>query len=299
MLLNHPSFSRRLAAILSIFLLNGCLEGRSDKSESGGMAIETPTAATVDAQMPSGLVTNTNQGGVMPALGGEVSDEADQGVDLSLVDMTTPDMAIPDMALDAPEDAAMPACTRDFECNDNNPCTDDICEAGECVNTHNEAPCEDGVYCNGAEKCSEGVCRLGSPPCPSPEECDEDNRVCLACDADNQCPEPDVISSTPCTYADRCVERGQQTQTILEYTCQDRECVGQRGSREAVCSASPMPCPVVAASPASMVSAHVRPWSKQSAVAGSILTPACSFAVAIIDRNVSLRGTETGPIEVP
>ena len=79
MLLNHPSSSRRLAAILSIFLLNGCLEGRSDKSESGGMAIETPTAATVDAQMPSGLVTNTNQGGVMPALGGEVSDEADQG----------------------------------------------------------------------------------------------------------------------------------------------------------------------------------------------------------------------------
>jgi hypothetical protein len=61
----------------------------------------------------------------------------------------------PDAGGDAGGDAAAPSCTRDGEC-------------------------DDGQFCNGAERCGAGVCVAGAPPC-SASECDESRDVC-ACD---------------------------------------------------------------------------------------------------------------------
>lgn len=51
------------------------------------------------------------------------------------------------------------ACAIDADCNDANPCTDDACVAGHCVNTPNIAPCDDGNPCTDGDLCSNRICR--------------------------------------------------------------------------------------------------------------------------------------------
>ncbi|HYC56002.1 MAG TPA: hypothetical protein VEL28_13790 [Candidatus Binatia bacterium] len=73
------------------------------------------------------------------------------------------------------------------ECNDNDSCTSpDLCnQVGVCVGTGNSVngtPCDDGLFCNGTETCTSGVC--GSPsgdPCPGTEcnNCQEGTDSCL------------------------------------------------------------------------------------------------------------------------
>ena len=48
-------------------------------------------------------------------------------------------------------------------CDDNNPCTDDTCDEvnDQPVHTANDANCDDGAWCNGAETC-DLVVALGS-----------------------------------------------------------------------------------------------------------------------------------------
>ncbi|MCP4713986.1 MAG: hypothetical protein GY868_02625 [Deltaproteobacteria bacterium] len=41
------------------------------------------------------------------------------------------------------------------------------------------ADCDDGAYCNGAEKCIEGVCAAGEPPCNNTQLCSESPAACL------------------------------------------------------------------------------------------------------------------------
>ncbi|MBI5506089.1 MAG: hypothetical protein HY899_14935, partial [Deltaproteobacteria bacterium] len=56
---------------------------------------------------------------------------------------------------------------------DANSCTDDVCDgAGTCTHPTNDAPCNDGVFCNGAETCSGGVCGVhAGDPCTASGEC--------------------------------------------------------------------------------------------------------------------------------
>ncbi|MEZ4473242.1 MAG: MopE-related protein [bacterium] len=54
-------------------------------------------------------------------------------------------------------------CAVSADCNDANGCTDDRCEAGRCVFTANMAACEDGVFCNGTDRCQGGLCQLHTP----------------------------------------------------------------------------------------------------------------------------------------
>lgn|GEM_PF-2751176 len=57
--------------------------------------------------------------------------------------------------------------------SDSNTCTDDVCNgAGTCTHPLNVAPCNDGVFCNGADTCSGGVCALhAGDPCTTVGEC--------------------------------------------------------------------------------------------------------------------------------
>lgn len=55
------------------------------------------------------------------------------------------------------------ACALDEECNDCDPCTEDTCQAGTCVNRAylpgEIAPdCDDDLHCNGLEECVAGEC---------------------------------------------------------------------------------------------------------------------------------------------
>ena len=51
-----------------------------------------------------------------------------------------------------------PECTKNTDCNDNDPCTDNVCTKGVCSNPQNGAPCDDGNPCTQNDFCKKGTC---------------------------------------------------------------------------------------------------------------------------------------------
>lgn len=93
------------------------------------------------------------------------------------------------------------------DCNDDNPCTDDVCDAASgCQNFANTVACDDGDACTTGEACSDGVCTDGAPA-----DCDDDN-TCTddSCDALSGCQNvPDDAGTCDdgnlCTTGDFCL----------------------------------------------------------------------------------------------
>jgi hypothetical protein len=107
---------------------------------------------------------------------------------------------------------------------DGNPCTDDVCnDAGNC-GVANTAPCDDGLFCNGADTCSAGACTHVGDPCAAHPQCAtvcneaaatctdvgtpcDDGDACTsdACDAvAGMCTHVALPGSTPCDDGDAC-----------------------------------------------------------------------------------------------
>jgi len=105
--------------------------------------------------------------------------------------------------------------------DDGNACTDDICDgAGACAHPDNSAPCDDGLFCNGADLCDQGACDLhAGDPCsgggecgdlcnevsqhcfdPLGSACADDGNACTttACDGAGACHASPVAAATPC-----------------------------------------------------------------------------------------------------
>ena len=62
---------------------------------------------------------------------------------------------------------------------DNNPLFDTESVPGTfCVACTNNADCDDGLFCNGAETCVGGICKPGENPCPG-QVCEEDSDMCF------------------------------------------------------------------------------------------------------------------------
>ncbi|MBI5610053.1 MAG: hypothetical protein HY902_14355, partial [Deltaproteobacteria bacterium] len=68
-------------------------------------------------------------------------------------------------------------------CNDNNPCTQDVCDQGTgCINPAQAAVCEDGNPCTNGDQCSAGKCKPGQNVCGCQVDAD-----CLPQDDGNPC----------------------------------------------------------------------------------------------------------------
>ena len=116
-------------------------------------------------------------------------------------------------------------------CDDQNPCTDDSCEAlGDCAHVPNQAECDDGNPCTLGDHCSEGGCAI---------------EVMLLCDDDNPCTldycDPNLGCQTvptvgPCSDGDLCT---------LGDTCVEGACVGS----EALSCEDDNPCTFVGCEP--------------------------------------------------
>jgi hypothetical protein len=66
-------------------------------------------------------------------------------------------------------------------CADNNPCTDDSCDAKSgCTHASNAAPCDDGDACTTGDQCGDGSCKPGTPTCAckSDADCKDDGDLC-------------------------------------------------------------------------------------------------------------------------
>jgi len=87
-----------------------------------------------------------------------------------------------------------------LNCDDGNPCTNDTCNpVNGCVHVNNAAPCDDGLFCNGTDTCSNGTCGIHAGItcddglyCNGVEACNETLERCDAgspvnCDDSNAC----------------------------------------------------------------------------------------------------------------
>jgi len=85
------------------------------------------------------------------------------------------------------------------DCSDGVACTIDSCDEAikSCVNTPNNALCDDGLYCNGAETCDATLgCQAGTPVvCDDGNECTTDS----CSEALKACQYTNVADNTPCT----------------------------------------------------------------------------------------------------
>jgi anthranilate synthase/aminodeoxychorismate synthase-like glutamine amidotransferase len=106
------------------------------------------------------------------------------------------------------------ACTFDSDCDDAIACTVDVCNMGVCENTPNNALCDDGIFCNGAEICAGGFCQSPGDPCGG-LACDEVGDQCL-CNVDADCDD-----ANPCTD-DFCVLGNCENEPGFEgFPCDD------------------------------------------------------------------------------
>jgi hypothetical protein len=92
--------------------------------------------------------------------------------------------------------------TGGVDCNDNNPCTTDGCDAGGACTHVNQTgtPCNDGDACTQADSCQSGTCKGGSPlQCGDGNPCTDDK-----CDPATGCSSTPAANDTPCTDGNPC-----------------------------------------------------------------------------------------------
>ena len=96
-------------------------------------------------------------------------------------------------------------------CNDNNVCTNDVCDAatGKCTHIGNSVPCDDGTACTTGEACAGGLCKPGiAKKCDDLNPCTNDAcdlaTGCTAtantavCDDGNACTDKDACAAGKC-----------------------------------------------------------------------------------------------------
>ena len=88
------------------------------------------------------------------------------------------------------------------DCDDGIACTFDSCNesSDSCDNIANDAICDDGMFCNGAESCNATIgCQGGNDPCQG-NYCDEVTDTCYECKEDSDCDD-----GLFCTGVETCV----------------------------------------------------------------------------------------------
>jgi len=102
------------------------------------------------------------------------------------------DAGVPPIDAFAPD--ARPDCLSDRECDDGISCTEDRCVAERCQHQARSEPCNDGVFCNGLERCEPTVgCVSPGRVCDdgvgcTTDVCDESLARCVATPDDSLCP---------------------------------------------------------------------------------------------------------------
>jgi len=111
-------------------------------------------------------------------------------------------------------------CSFDFDCDDDNVCTDDACSSGKCTHSDNSTVCSDGNPCTVSDACSDGECESGTAA-----DCSAEGDQCntASCNSDGAEANCDVL--TP-------VEDGTDCQDDLfctvEDVCKGGVCTGEQ-----------------------------------------------------------------------
>jgi hypothetical protein len=127
------------------------------------------------------------------------------------------------------------------DCDDGVGCTLDSCNetTDSCENIPNDAVCDDGLYCNGAETCDAVLdCRPGGgDPCTPPLVCDEGIDACVGCVTNPECDD-----GLYCNGIETCVTGTCQSGAPVDCddgnTCTDDSCNEGADSCENTCNAT-------------------------------------------------------------
>ncbi|MBL6975666.1 MAG: hypothetical protein ISR64_08050 [Deltaproteobacteria bacterium] len=130
------------------------------------------------------------------------------------------------------------ACVTGFlplDCDDSNPCTDDLCTGDGCLNDPVSLDCDDGDLCTHGDLCEAGACIPGEPAnCNDGNDCTEDYcdpaLGCVHDILDNPCCLGVVHicnDKNPCTE-DLCdIDTGECLNPVIEGSCDDGDaCTG-------------------------------------------------------------------------
>ncbi|HSQ01304.1 MAG TPA: hypothetical protein VL049_29130, partial [Candidatus Dormibacteraeota bacterium] len=142
------------------------------------------------------------------------------------------------------------ACGSAAECEDGNPCTVKTCSGPEiktCSITNSDGPCDDGLFCNGADTCALGICgaHAGNPCSATAKCCDEATDICPASCPGTPCEGKNVgdpcDDGTVCSTGDHCVSsiagplcRGDLAIACASSTCTAGLCTDVQGQPECV-----------------------------------------------------------------
>ncbi|MGB2984255.1 MAG: hypothetical protein WBE26_00085 [Phycisphaerae bacterium] len=110
------------------------------------------------------------------------------------------------------------ACIVDGDCDDDNTCTDEVCNAGVCEYTIVTGPCDDGDACTVGDMCLGGVCQSGSPP-----DCSGAGDQCNTASCDSAGVEGNCDILTPVTDGTVCDDTDACN---IGETCQSGACTG-------------------------------------------------------------------------
>jgi hypothetical protein len=116
----------------------------------------------------------------------------------------------------------------DLTCEDDgNPCTEDECNpaTGKCGIPRTGTSCDDGLYCNGEDSCSDGKCtEHEGDPCNG-QTCNEAEDYC-ECAGEEDCPADEAEAFSECDFGPAlCTEAGKKTRAVKTFTCTDGKCV--------------------------------------------------------------------------
>lgn len=88
--------------------------------------------------------------------------------------------------------------------------------------------CNDGVFCNGAETCSDtNECQAGTPPCGD-LACDEENDVCVQCLVDDDCAGTETCTDSFVCEPVVCADDGDECtqEVVVDHACVNQPIVG-------------------------------------------------------------------------
>jgi hypothetical protein len=106
-------------------------------------------------------------------------------------------------------------CDNSEDCNDGNPCTDDLCQDQSCMTQPNVLPCDDGDSCTTDDFCAASQCMAGTPI-----DCDDSNDCTIdSCAAGSGC-QHDSVFGQPCKFDVDCQVAGSS-----RATCEGGFCV--------------------------------------------------------------------------
>jgi MYXO-CTERM domain-containing protein len=92
-----------------------------------------------------------------------------------------------------------------------------------CLQTGSCEPCDDGVFCNGAETCSGSACT--ATPCDG--ICDEGAMTCIECDSPDDCDDDNPCTDDDCNGSNECENTGNASNSCSDGNpCTDDACNG-------------------------------------------------------------------------